>query len=628
MSLTINSNQSASIANRALTNVSRAMDRALARLSSGQTAPSARFDATAVAIASRIRGELGALSAQKNNATQAISMFQVAEGVYQRTNDMLTRMRSLAAQAQSSNLSATERGMLDTEYQQLKREVTRLAQGTTFNGTSLFASGAFALDAAVTQNTNTYFDSAVADFNGDGYADYATIDAAGLFEVRNGLGDGTFSAVATSTNYGSSGNNWLRTGDFNGDGVTDILYQSGNITRILQNNGRGTFSVVTTQTTDSTYVSQCVQIADFNNDGRDDIAFAGDTMFAVYRNNGAGFTLAATLTNNLGDASCITVGDVNNDGAIDIVLAGLTDSRVVSYINNGSGTGFTAGTASGFAGTEVSWAMQLADMNNDGRLDIVTTDRNNNGVYVRYNNGTSWSAATTLNMGVGVFAIDDIVVEDIDGDGFKDIILAGNGVNTIIRGRTNTTFYDYETLGDFSKHGQRIFAVDLTRDGRRDILIQDNGSTQVATAINRTVMGLEGNVRVGANAAASNNIAYRIGSIALAALDSDLAYSAINTLGGAGRAEDSILRAQNLLTRYRTALGAGVNRLEKVIDNVATMYENQEGARSAYMDLDVASEMAQFTAQKVTMQAGISMLSQAGSSQRLIAQLLQGGGLN
>jgi flagellin len=81
-----------------------------------------------------------------------------------------------------------------------------------------------------------------------------------------------------------------------------------------------------------------------------------------------------------------------------------------------------------------------------------------------------------------------------------------------------------------------------------------------------------------------------------------------------------------MLMLFRTNVGAAINRLDKASDNLSTMYENQENARSAYMDLDVASEMAAYTAKQIAVQAGISMLTQANTTQRNLIRLLDGGG--
>ena len=71
------------------------------------------------------------------NAGQAISMLQIADGAMARVSDILVRMKVLAVQASSGQLSDTERSMLDTEYQQLLQEAERIAQDTEFNGNQL-----------------------------------------------------------------------------------------------------------------------------------------------------------------------------------------------------------------------------------------------------------------------------------------------------------------------------------------------------------------------------------------------------------------------------------------------------------------------------------------------------------
>ena len=109
----------------------------LRKLSSGMRVESARDDAASMAIGSRLRGELAALKTVSTNASQGIAVFQIAEGGMARIYDILVRLKALASQAGSSQLSNTERGMLDTEYQAMKSEIDRLAGNTTFNGNAL-----------------------------------------------------------------------------------------------------------------------------------------------------------------------------------------------------------------------------------------------------------------------------------------------------------------------------------------------------------------------------------------------------------------------------------------------------------------------------------------------------------
>src|SRR5882757_8264185 len=94
-------------------------------------------DAAAMAIGARLNSTVNALKQASVNAGQGVSMLQIADGAMARVNDVLVRMKTLSVQAGSGQLSATERGMLDTEYQSLLSEVTRIAAATDFNGQQL-----------------------------------------------------------------------------------------------------------------------------------------------------------------------------------------------------------------------------------------------------------------------------------------------------------------------------------------------------------------------------------------------------------------------------------------------------------------------------------------------------------
>lgn len=145
MALNVISNFAANVAHRHLTESDMAMTDSLAKLSAGTRVLSAKDDAASMAIGSRLAAEVNALTQARVNSGQATSMLQVADGAMARANDILLRMKTLAVQAGSGQLSATERGMLNTEYQQLVSEVDRLANDTEFNGVTL-VDGSIALD--------------------------------------------------------------------------------------------------------------------------------------------------------------------------------------------------------------------------------------------------------------------------------------------------------------------------------------------------------------------------------------------------------------------------------------------------------------------------------------------------
>jgi flagellin len=141
MALTVISNFAANVAHRNLTATDMKASASLAKLSSGQRIVSAKDDAAALAIGSRIAAEVGALGQAGVNAGQASSMLQIADGAMARASEILIRMKTLAVQSASGQLSDTERAILDTEYQALKNEIDRIGSDTEFNGTKLLSGG-------------------------------------------------------------------------------------------------------------------------------------------------------------------------------------------------------------------------------------------------------------------------------------------------------------------------------------------------------------------------------------------------------------------------------------------------------------------------------------------------------
>lgn len=154
MALNVISNFAANVAHRHLTETDMDMTDSLAKLSAGTRVISAKDDAASMAIGSRLAAEVNALTQARVNSGQAVSMLQVADGAMARANDILLRMKTLAVQAGSGQLSGTERGMLNAEYQQLVSEIDRLAEDTEFNGVTL-VNGSLALDLTTAASNYT-----------------------------------------------------------------------------------------------------------------------------------------------------------------------------------------------------------------------------------------------------------------------------------------------------------------------------------------------------------------------------------------------------------------------------------------------------------------------------------------
>ena len=158
----INTNTAATLTANALTKNERAMSQTMERLSTGSRINSASDDAAGLAISSKMTSQINGLNMAVRNANDGISMVQTADGALIEITDMLQRMRELGVQAASDTNTATDRGALNTEFEALREEITRIAVNTQFNGTAVFGQAAnstkaFQIGANATQTISITF---------------------------------------------------------------------------------------------------------------------------------------------------------------------------------------------------------------------------------------------------------------------------------------------------------------------------------------------------------------------------------------------------------------------------------------------------------------------------------------
>jgi flagellin len=203
MPLNLISNFAANVAQRNLGMSDAAASSSLAKLSAGSRVVSAKDDAASLAVGSRLNAEVVGLKQASVNAGQAISMLQIADGAMAKVNDVLVRMKSLAVQAGSGALSATERNMLNTEYVALRSEIDRIAADTDFAGTQL-VDGSISVDRTAAATFEIVDGVQDITFRGDTATGNATIAYAttGSFSVTVGANVFTGSLDST-TNDGS-----------------------------------------------------------------------------------------------------------------------------------------------------------------------------------------------------------------------------------------------------------------------------------------------------------------------------------------------------------------------------------------------------------------------------------------
>jgi len=365
-----------------------------------------------------------------------------------------------------------------------------------------------AIELAGTVNSMT-----IADFNGDGIPDIAVTGDPAI-ELSLGKDDGTFD-YRTSLPRGdvsfSSGNyGWIQHGDFNGDHRQDILALgtlpngNGNVDLLL-GLGNGTFAspIAATKISPAFPLSPAPQVFDFNGDGKDDLFNWADyspTHFYVALSNGDGsFKMVTTSTTpNPGVLTQPAIADVNGDGKLDLVFGAL--SSVEIFYGRGAGAFASAPvklanpTFKG-AAVQAPFAVAVGDFDGDGHKDIAllaTPTYNSQAptdqkvLFVFFGNG---AGAFTPGMTAGVFdrQYSALFAADVNKDGKDDIVLESTGGIDIDSGLAIVHSLPARQFGPeedyYPGSGAVSFAIaDLNRDGFPDLLFVNQDVNTLANS--------------------------------------------------------------------------------------------------------------------------------------------------
>jgi flagellin len=142
MALVINTNIASVTAQRHLTESRLDMEEAMERLSSGKRINSAMDDAAGLTIAHSLDAKVSSLNMAARNANDAISLINLAEGALDEVTTMLIRMRELAVQSINGTYASADRTNLNSEFDALATEITRISDNTFFNGISVIGASA------------------------------------------------------------------------------------------------------------------------------------------------------------------------------------------------------------------------------------------------------------------------------------------------------------------------------------------------------------------------------------------------------------------------------------------------------------------------------------------------------
>ena len=191
----VNTNIGASVAQAALTRNDRALNTAMEQLSTGKKINSAGDNAAGLAISSRMTSQIRGLNAAINNANDAISMINTAEGALDEITNMLQRMRELAVQAGTGTTDSADRTYLNTEFSALRNEIDRIVDNTQWNGRNIMDGSA---GAAATTSTVAF------QIGQDGVKTQTLSTSFGNFNNTTGKLSGLASKVITGTTIASA----------------------------------------------------------------------------------------------------------------------------------------------------------------------------------------------------------------------------------------------------------------------------------------------------------------------------------------------------------------------------------------------------------------------------------------
>jgi hypothetical protein len=277
--------------------------------------------------------------------------------------------------------------------------------------------------------------------------------------------------------------------DFNHDGKADVFTAPtfGDSTGTMNlGGGNGDFQAATRVPLPTGFYVTAV--ADFNGDGKPDLMTTncsssspscGGTPFSVFFGNGDGTFQTKSVSTTIA-LRYLVAADLNGDGKADVV--GILNSTLAVYISNGDGT-FTAGASYNLSS---SGALALGDFNGDGKPDVVIStggDYLSEGqviVFLGNGDGTFQPAKVSG----GAYGTASIVVADFNGDGKSDLAMSGCGyiagcLEWGMLGNGDGTFQTPQFFGpttDPLDGASALGGADFNGDGKGDLVLQGDPS--------------------------------------------------------------------------------------------------------------------------------------------------------
>ena len=385
-----------------------------------------------------------------------------------------------------------------------------------------FSSGSFTFNPGVdlTVGTSPYM-AAIGDLDGDGKPDivvsnkssslvtvYRNISTSGSITASSFATALTFTVDASTTN--------VKVADIDGDGKLDIITTHSTTARVnvLRNTSTvGTISFAARVIVSAGTKPYEVVIADFDGDGRPDIATAdlGIDSIAVIRNVSTSgtivsgsFSAAVKYQTGHGPVS-IEAADVDGDGKTDIIVSN-DSTTTISVLRNattaaGSFTSSSFAAKVDFTAGSAPAEIKCADIDGDGKPDIIVANSGSNTISVFHNTATSGSISSSSFSPKVDFATgttpESVAIADMDGDGKVDILVSneGSGNLSIFRNMATSGTISGSSLAAAVSLTSDLFPLgvvvdDLDGDTKPDIVVANPGANTITIFRNNPTASL------------------------------------------------------------------------------------------------------------------------------------------
>lgn len=565
----INHNIAALNTYRQLSSNQAAGSKSLEKLSSGLRINRAGDDAAGLAISEKMRAQVRGLDQASRNAQDGISMIQTAEGGLNETHSILQRMRELANQAANDTNVGVDRNEIQKEINQLSSEINRIGNTTEFNTQSLL--------------------------KGDGKSNLV---GTGIFaEAKLTGGANTAYTHATSTAAITAAAVAGDTMTFTLNGQALVITFAGETA-----NGQTAESIYNVTGSSATVNLAAVPSLDTTatalRDALEQIITKNEVLAGNYSVSGSAANVTVTANADgdfAGAAGMISIGQ--KSGTIDGLnpaVTGVTTAAVQAATN----ITFTSGMTNDAAGVAslIGKGMTI----NGQQIEFYNA---NNGTYTGNAIGINLSNATNITT-----TLDAIVSQ---ASPKMDGVILSNNAGTALRieaaiggvaGNTITA-----TDGGIQENFEATFQVGANKGQSMTIDVKDMRS--MALGITATV-GTAGYISEKSVTNGTDNVTRE------AALD-------VSSHTSATAAIKVINDAIEKVSAERSKMGAYQNRLEHTINQLGTSSENLTAAEARIRDVDMASEMMEFTKNNILSQAAVAMLAQANQQPQQVLQLLR-----